>query len=242
MKYFVLTFLLFVNSYAHAGFFFKIAIDNSSYSSFILKNLENTEIQTHFIIQKIRENFFDISNVDKNYYQISIKHGVSLFKKNLILYELNPTFSDRFKHVIWVTDDNIIVRKEVYDLNNKLMISYGYVDDLPKIGGGPHARSGHGNQCEENLKFRGFELFGCKKIDKNTRHLVFSDGLNKFSVFVDKNVEVGKVIKKVMMGNYVYRKSLDGHTYTVVGSVPFKIMKDIVSYIDNKEENNEINQ
>jgi len=242
MKYFVLAFLLLIYSSANAGFFFKIAVDNSSYSSFILKSLKNTEIQTHFIIQKIRENYFDISSVDKNYYQVSIERGVSLFNKKLLLYELNPTFSDRFKHVIWVTNDNIVVRKEVYNLNNKLMLSYGYVDELPKVEPGPPPALHKSSGCDRSLNFRGFELYGCKRIDKNTKHLIFSDGLNKFSVFVDKNVEVKKVSKKVIMGNYVYRKSLAGHTYTVVGSVPFKIMKDVITYINNKEEEHESNE
>jgi len=239
MKYFVLAFLLLVYSYANAGFFFKIAVDNSSYSSFILKSLESAEIHTHFIIQKIRENYFDISSVDKNYYQVSIERGVSLFNKNLILYELTPTFSDRFKHAIWVTDDNIVVRKEVYDLDGKLMLSYGYVDELPKEESGPPAGLNKNGKCDKSLNFRGFELYGCKRIDKNTQHLVFSDGLNKFSVFVDKNVEVKKLRKKVIMGNYVYRKSFEGHTYTVVGSIPFKIMNDVITYINNKEEKHE---
>jgi len=242
MKYFVLAFLLLVYSSADAGFFFKIAVDNSSYSSFVLKSLKNTEIHTHFIIQKIKENYFDISSVDKNYYQVSIKRGVSLFNKKLLLYELTPTFSDRFKHVIWVTDDNIVVRKEVYNLDNKLMLSYGYVDELPKMEKGPPAALNKGAGCDRSLSFRGFELSGCKSIDKNTKHLVFSDGLNKFSVFVDKDVEVKNIRKKVIMGNYVYRRSLAGHTYTVVGSVPFKIMKDVITYINNKEEKHENNE
>lgn len=242
MKYFVLSFLLFVCSSAYAGFFFKIAVDNSSYSSFILKSLKNTEIHTHFIIQKIRENYFDISSVDKNYYQVSIKRGVSLFHKKLLLYELTPTFSDRFKHVIWVTDDNIVVRKEVYNLNNKLMLSYGYVDELPHVESGPPAVLHKGAGCDRSLNFRGFELYGCKRIDKNTKHLIFSDGLNKFSVFIDKNVGVKKTSKKVIMGNYVYRKSQDGDTYTVVGYVPFKIMNDVITYINNKEEKHESNE
>ena len=127
-------------------------------------------------------------------------------------------------------------------MDNKLMLSYGYVDELPKMEKGPPAALNKGAGCDRSLSFRGFELSGCKSIDKNTKHLVFSDGLNKFSVFVDKDVEVKNIRKKVIMGNYVYRRSLAGHTYTVVGSVPFKIMKDVITYINNKEEKHENNE
>jgi len=239
MKYLIPFFFIVFIANSHAGIFFKIANDNSSYSSFIIRSQENVEIQTHFIAKKIKDNFFNISSVDTNFYQIAINRGAVFLNNKIIVYELNPTFDDRFKHVIWVTENNVIVRKEVYDLKGKLMFSYGYVDEIPDIKKRrlENKNKSYDNKiCSEVTEFRGFKVIGCRYIDDNTKHVVFSDGLNKFSVFIDE--DSGKTIdkKKVVLGNYVYRKRIGNKVYTVVGLIPFDTMDMVIKYINDKEE------
>lgn len=177
--------------------------------------------------------------MDTNFYQIAINRGAVFLNNKIIVYELNPTFNDRFKHVIWVTENNVIVRKEVYDLKGKLMFSYGYVDEIPDIKKRrlENKKKSYDNDiCSEVTEFRGFKVIGCRYIDDNTKHVVYSDGLNKFSVFIDENN--GKTIdkKKVVLGNYVYRKSIGNKVYTAVGLIPFDTMDMVIKYINDKEE------
>jgi|Wag4MinimDraft_12_1082652.scaffolds.fasta_scaffold00066_16 sigma-E factor negative regulatory protein RseB len=243
MKYIIPIIFIVFTANTHAGIFFKIANDNSTYSTFIVKGQENMEIQTHLMIKRMKDNYFNISNVDTNFYQITINRGTVLFNNKIIVYELIPTFNDRFKHVVWITEDNVIVRKEVYDLKGKLMFSYGYVDELPHIKQGHKSRKRtvDNNICSEIGEFIGFKVIGCRYLDEDTKHVVYSDGLNKFSIFIDEGAEEKINKKKVVLGNYVYRKSIGHNVYTAVGLIPFDTMDRVIKYINSKEEVNETN-
>jgi len=115
--------------------FVKIVSGNNSVVTITYKKPEDisaTDTRLKFIAKMIRENFFDPSDIAKDYYNIVVKDGMKIYNKSVKQFEFTPITQDRFSHIITLYG-NLIVRREVYDTNNNLIYAYGYTDSIPDI-------------------------------------------------------------------------------------------------------------
>jgi sigma-E factor negative regulatory protein RseB len=251
MKKIVLILALFLvivtPAFSEVGVFVKIAIDSKHYSSLIVTKPENLKGKFRFIARKIKENTFDFTKVNKDFYQINIKQNINYLEKPIKIYQIKPAFNDRFIHVIWVVDD-VIVRREVYNLNKKLFLAYGYIDTLPEIVYQKKTIIKQSNEkyLKENFdifphEYKGFKILRSKKSHPGLKHFLFTDGLNSFSVFiqVSRNIDqqvLNKATTRIIMGNNILREKSNNKIYTIVGTIPFEEMKKIIAYINNNKE------
>jgi sigma-E factor negative regulatory protein RseB len=217
------------------GIFFKIAVDDKTYSSLTVTNPDNLNKKFRFITQKIRNNYFDNSYVNKIFYKVKIYKNIPFMNKKIIIYELDPKYSDRFKQIIWIFN-NIIIRREIYSLKEKLILAYGYIDKLPeKIKLNENNYYKYDNIKDYHIFYKGFKVTFFKNIKKNIKHLLFEDGINNFSVFIQNSFEnsLKSPFEKesIFMGNYVYQKKINNELFTIVGTIPFMEMKKIIPYI-----------
>ncbi|MGB9731442.1 MULTISPECIES: hypothetical protein [Calditerrivibrio] len=225
-------FLLSLFAFAHAEtFFVKIALNENSYITLNFNSLDDINIDTRvkFIARMIREPFIDISAISKDYYNIKVKEGFKQDNKIITQYELIPIKKDRFSQII-NTSGNLIVRREVYDTNHKLMYSYGYTEKIPDIQ--PTKKDLKETNLEKDtLFYKGFQGKLIKKLEDGTIHYIFNDGLNKFSLFIRKNLNDVQTTKSLIYGNYLLSKKIDNIQYTVIGTIPFEEMEKFLSYI-----------
>lgn len=237
---------LYQTSFADVGIFIKIAVDNSHYSSLVIQKPENLKGKFKFFTHKINENTFNFTKIRRDFYQVNIKYGMTYMKVPIKIYELNPAFNDRFIHILWVVDD-FIIRREIYNLNKKLMSAHGYVDGLPDIIIERKKKQlSHGEKyLSANFdlapfEYRGFKVMYAKKSMDGIKHILFSDGLNKFSVFVQKipvdYVEGVSEVKRIIMGNNIMRGKINNELFTVVGTIPFTEMQEVMSFVEKKKE------
>jgi hypothetical protein len=42
-------------------------------------------------------------------------------------------------------------------------------------------------------------------------------------------------VKRIILGNYVYSTNLDNSTYTVVGTIPYSEMNEVIKFIKDKK-------
>ncbi len=242
IKYLII-FILFITSatsFANDGMgvFIKIAVDNKTYSSFVASTPDKLDIKLQFISDKIKDSYFNISWINKIYYKIRVHKDILYLNTPLEIYELTPKYNDRFKQYIWVSN-NKIIRREIYSNTNKLMLAYGYIDTLPNT----LSRKGKDNlhfEPDYHISYKGFKVTLIRKLKNNIQHIMFSDGLNTFSVFIQKSFE--NILKpafekkSIYMGNYIYQKKINNELFTVVGTIPFIEMKKIIPYIKELKE------
>lgn len=233
MKNFLtILFLLSLFTFSHAEtFFVKIALNENSYITLNFNSLDDINIDTRvkFIARMIREPFIDINAISKDYYNIKVKEGFKQDNKIITQYELIPINKDRFSQII-NTSGNLIVRREVYDTNHKLMYSYGYTEKIPDIQ--PTKKDlKEVNLEKDTLVYKGFQGKLIKKLEDGTIHYIFNDGLNKFSLFIRKNLNDVQTTKSLIYGNYLLSKKIDNIQYTVIGTIPFEEMEKFLSHI-----------
>jgi negative regulator of sigma E activity len=123
------------------------------------------------------------------------------------------------------------MKLEIYDQENKLLFRGLDLD-------GMHAH----NQKFDKQKPRvlkggyfGFVNIHREKKDGNMERFLFTDGLSRFSVFRSPPDKRRNSEKLVVYGNYIYTVTTDNSSYTVVGSVPFSFMEDVVSKLDSND-------
>ena len=189
------------------------------------------------------------NHVNSEYYQLSITRGIIWQGMKVIQYDYAPLTNDRFRHILWTTENpESVVMLEVYDNDNKLL--YGAIRLSQRVASSsPSAKKtpeqhelyfGFAHQHTEVLKDGGIRLF-------------FSDGLNKFSIFrspipakasAESNGKADFSKENlVLYGNYVYCESKNGFRYTVVGTIPFDKMAEMIDLASVLyEENVEINK
>jgi sigma-E factor negative regulatory protein RseB len=142
---------------------------------------------------------------------------------------------DRFRHVLLVDEKwDQILRREVYDPDGKLIYAYSFEDrdgELKPVIERPQPALSAGRD-----EFPGFRAVFKKELDDGTIQTLYSDGLNKFSVFISKTEAQIKDSARILYGNYVYRKKVGDILYTVVGTIPFPQMEKVVARLAFKEE------
>ncbi len=203
------------------------------------------------ISRQLLRGYFSIDRIPDKYYNIEKIDNISFFGFDLIQYTAIPKDKDRFKQILWLDNNNRIVKLEVYDNMNTLMFAFsGFDFTNGAIHNRHHYRKGknmwqmregpngfRGNVADK-YKFwdspefyNGFRHFHTTVFNGNVFDLSFQDGINRFSVFikpVDKRVEHVNII---VYGNYLYSRIIDDVEYTIYGTVSFGFMEDIISII-----------
>ena len=212
--------------------FFKIAVDDKHYSIFEYSDTNNIVDEIHFVLGKFQTNIFELNKIKKDFYNILKRPDIKYDGKKLNVYELSPILKDRFVNVLWVCE-NLVVRKEVYDLNGKLLYSYGHSLSIPDNFNDIFVKNSEVQEHMDNntITYKGFDLKLLKKLDNNSLHMLFSDGLNNFSIFITTPPINSSEIKKIVFGNYVFSKNYDNSTYTVVGTIPFEEMENAINFV-----------
>jgi sigma-E factor negative regulatory protein RseB len=185
---------------------------------------------------KLVDKSLNIEDINSDYYQINIYYNVKFLDKTLDIYNFVPIFNDRFRHVICVKK-KLIISEEVYDIFDRLLYSYAFLDlkddTKTKIKKKMYPKVNTKN-ISLNL-YKGFNAI-YEKTENNILHVLYSDGLNRFSIFKKKYNNALPEENKIIFGNYVYRIAKGGYIYAIIGTIPFKEMKRFLHIYINKEE------
>ena len=214
--------------------YFKIALDEQTYYENVLSDFDSVDNKLQYLAVKLIEKTLDLEDIDSDYYQINIYYNVRFLDETLNVYNFVPIFNDRFRHVVWVKG-NLVIREEVYDLFDKLLYSYAFLnydDREEKI------RKIYRKVQVDTVPvsyYKGFNAIYIKT-ENNIMHVLYSDGLNRFSIFKKKYKKKLLEENRVIFGNYVYRITEKGYIYAVIGTVPFNEMKRFLNIYIKKEE------
>jgi sigma-E factor negative regulatory protein RseB len=235
IKYFLFLGILILSfeSQAAEQVYFKVAVDNSTYTAFMggKAGLDNTTL--NYLASKMRNQLFKITDVDKAYYDIAQPVSMRFAGRDVLQYDLKPRNADRFRQMLMVDSTNEVVHKDVYDPSGKLVYSFTILESedssaKPVTAEGEPDRSG---QC-----FLGFCVIGKRMLKDGTSHIMLSDGMNKFSIFKKRVTGEVSVSKKIVYGNYVMRKKQGDDLYTVVGTIPYSAMQTMIENYSKLEE------
>ncbi|MDY6820806.1 MAG: hypothetical protein SVN78_04195 [Deferribacterota bacterium] len=204
-------------------------INNQNYYQDIIDyklDLLGNKIQ--FLASKLVRDSIDLDKISSDFYQINIYYNVELFDKEVSKYVFYPLLNDRFRHIIWTYKERI-VKEEVYDLFGKLLYTYSFInlENIDKLNVYSLKKKIY---CKKLIlpHYNGFKVIYAK-CDKNQRHIVYSDGLNKFSFFRQHYMLDIPEEERIVFGNYVYSVKKNNHLYLVVGTIPFREMHKIVN-------------
>ncbi|WP_022851859.1 MucB/RseB C-terminal domain-containing protein [Limisalsivibrio acetivorans] len=228
----LLLLLIPLTALAEPKVYFKIAVDEEAYTSFLLDNLENRQSKLHTLASRLKESFFELKRVRKEFYNIYIQYGLKYNNRTVVQYELEPTVKDRFRHVIVVDEAHkTVLRREVYDTSGRLVYAYSFEgnNDVHRPDAPKHASISY----EEDDTLLGFGTVFRRTFKDGSSHYLFSDGLNKFSVFTKKTELELEDNKRVLYGNYVLRKKSGDLLYTVVGTIPFEQMEKVIETFES---------
>jgi hypothetical protein len=185
------------------------------------------------IAAHIMQKSFSPESVRSQFYQVNTMRGIIWQGDEIVQYDYKPLGKERFRHVLWVgSEGSNIVKLEIYDNENNLLFrgldlegSERYKFDLKKR-----------NPLPEGGYF-GFVNVHREKKGKDGERLLFTDGLSRFSVFRAPPHRGKRGTERlVVYGNYIYSVTTDNSSYTVVGSVPFSFMEDVVTKLDTNDE------
>lgn len=231
--------LLFCLAFAYTGYgaeqvYFKIAVNENDYSTFLTDRISTKKSTLQYLATRMRQPSFHPERLDRNYYEVRESRGIKYFEKNVVQYDVIPIYDDRFRHLLMVDEiEGVVIRKEVYDVNGKLVFAFTSLErtaeetkpELQRTSVEPIAKA-----------FKGYSVMGERVLKDGTKHISFSDGLNRFSVFRKKIQTETADQKRILYGNYVMRKSVGKELFTVVGTLPFKEMELLIENIVKLEE------
>jgi len=224
------------SAYAAEQVYFKIAVNENDYSTFLTDRISTQKETLQLLASKMRQEVFHPQHLNKKFYDVKVSKAIKYFDRDVVQYDIIPIFNDRFRHVVMVDEKNgLVIRKEVYDNNDKLVFSFTCLDEVES--GLPPQKATHIANPHLNDFYNGFFLVSDRKLKDGTKHILLSDGLNKFSVF-RKKVSSNELIedKRILYGNYIYRKVVGKELFTVVGTLPFKEMELFIDNIVKLEE------
>jgi len=224
----------FNSSYASEQVYFKIAVNENDYSTFLTDRISTKKKTLQYLATKMRQPYFNPELINRRYYDVEVSSGIKYFDVNVVQYNVIPLNDDRFRHLLMVDQrDGVVIRKEVYDTDGKLVFAFTSLDRMVEDKLPEAVRASKEPLTEA---FKGYFLTHDKVLKDGTRHMSFSDGLNKFSVFRKKSDIELNTMKRILYGNYVYRKSVGNELFTVVGTLPFNEMERLVENIANLED------
>lgn len=213
--------------------FFRIVNDNQTLS-FTNYSINIVPPMVQDIAMRTMMQRFSPEMIAKDYYQLTINRNIIWQSQNITQYDYNPLSKDRFRHILWLTEDLCcIVKHEIYNHEGELMFMAISMD-------------GQGMKLPENQEvaelksdrmYYGFANMHTEEGPEGTFKMLFTDGINRFSVFralIDKKNQ-DKTEKLIVYGNNIYNTSSENYRYTVVGGIPFERMEDIISILIKEE-------
>jgi len=225
---FLILFLVPAVIWAESQIFFRIAINESGYNTFLTEKYRAKQTKQQLMAMMLENPYFHPENLNRKFYKINIVKGVKYRNRIVTQYEIVPRFNDRFRHVVLIDDiDQIALQREMFDLKGKLIYAYGHVNYTPK------KENNKARPPRPVEKVLGEEYKGFKPVYKNTlkdgsRQTLYTDGINRFSFF-EKDIKKDiPTVERIINGNYFYRKQFGDVLYTVVGTVPFTMMNQII--------------
>lgn len=227
-------------SYAAESIYFKIANDDG-YINFLNVTDGSPQPMVNEIAVSIIKRSFTPSTVRGEYYDLSVSGGIQWKGAEMVQYDYNPRKKDRSRYVFWV--DNVsgeTLKLDIFDTGDTLLYSAIVLErsaesaEDPRIAPPPALK-----QLPPDVKgYLGFVNVQTQRSENGTARMHFTDGLNRFTVFrapSDGKEDAGE--KLVVYGNYVYNRNVAKFRYTVVGSIPFERMEEIVKMISINIEN-----
>lgn len=222
------------NGFAGSDMIFYKYADGDGYSMYISadgKNPENPSARDA-IAKRLQGAKFSLADISKDYYKINITPNIKFFGENITQYSVEPISEDRFSHIVWVSNCGALIKTEVYDTNKRLVFAFSGVNFGTR-------ESGRADRSERNFDrgnakhfYKGYYHAFTKLMPGGVLHMVFADGINKFSVFLNPNPTGDGAVSKIVYGNYLLSKVVSGMEYTVVGSVPYSFMEEIIRVMD----------
>lgn len=235
MKFFCLACFIFVvpvGSFAEEMIFYKYA-EGDGYS---LLTASADDTASHLsareiIARKMKVLLFSLENVPSDYYSVKVTSGIAFYGENITQYEITPLTNDRFGHTVWLDGGGNLVKTEIYDCNGKLMFVFNRFDFGKTTKATPQKLKRPESIGKPFLK--GFAHVMTKKLPDGGAHLVFADGLNRFSVFINPFPDDSGTVSKIVYGNYLMSKVVSGVEYTAIGSVPYSTMEEFIKVLSS---------
>lgn len=233
------------SGYAAEQVYFKIAVNENDYSTFLTERRRTRKKTLQYLATKMRQYVFHPGSLNRDYYTVTENRGIKYFDRDVVQYDITPVKHDRFRHVLLVDQKkDVVIRKEVYDTNGKLVFSFTsldresteHVDDADSHPD-PDSDAVHiAAASVHHDAFNGYFVTADRELKDGTKHISFSDGLNRFSIFRKKINTEPTEQKRILYGNYIYRKKVGKELFTVVGTIPFEEMDDLINNIVKLEE------
>lgn len=213
------------------------------------------------ISRQLLRGYFSIDRIQSAYYKVEKMDNISFFGFNVTQYTVIPKDMDRFKQILWLDENEHIVKLEVYDHVNTLMFAFSGFDYINGALHGRHhegMRQGRGKgigqmregpngfrgNVADKYKFwdtpefyHGFRHFHTTVFNRHVFDLSFEDGINRFSIFIkpaDRQVEP---VSTIVYGNYLFSRIIDDVEYTVYGTVSFGFMEEMINIIHENIKN-----
>ena len=205
--------------------YFKIAVNEKSYSSFISNRVNIEKTPLNYMAARMRSAFFSPAEIAKDYYDVSVVSPMVYEGKDVVQYDIRPKYNDRFRQILIVdAKSGAVIHKDIYDTKGKLVFTFTSLEykspEKPETKDAPAEL--------KPVCIRGFCLAGDRMMKDGTRHMMLSDGVNKFSVFRKKADGEVADSKRLVYGNYVLRKKSGDYVFTLVGTIPFNEMDNII--------------
>lgn len=218
--------------------FYKYAEGDGTYSTLVssLDEALPDPSARNVIARKLVGTKFLLESVPLEYYQIRVTPGLAFFGDTFSQYEITPLVNDRFSHVVWVDDNGILIKTEIFDNNKNLLFAFSSIDFTKPFESSDNKKNNkHMSNLLSKPFFKGFSHVFTKLLPDGVVHMVFLDGLNRFSVFINPNPTETGTVTKIAYGNYLLSKVLSGTEYTIVGSVPYETMEEFIIVLDKSK-------
>ncbi len=224
--------------------FFRMAHNDGTVSFFNFNTPFVPPMVQEIALMTLRKPFYP-NLIESEYYQLSITHGVLWEGEKVVQYDYTPLLPDRFRHVLWVTEDlSSVVKLEIYDNNNKLLYCAICLSQHIPANAPPPIKK----PSEQRAHYFGFVNQHTETQPDGGMRMLFTDGLNRFSVFrtpipgkpqrtgtekvsESDNKSGSQAERLIVYGNYVYNENRDGFKYTVVGTIPFDKMEEMIDML-----------
>lgn len=180
---------------------------------------------------------FSPESVANDYYQLKITRNIIWQGNTLVQYDYASLAEDRFRHVMWMSEDlSRIFKLEIYSAENKLM----YAAICLGTNGAVLPEAKQFEELKSKRMYYGFANMHTEEGADGSYKMLFTDGMNRFSVFRSLSNKHETTEKLVIYGNNVYNTSSKKYRYTVVGGIPFERMEEITGLLIQEESKSSI--
>ncbi|MDR0453926.1 MAG: hypothetical protein LBH05_03840 [Deferribacteraceae bacterium] len=238
-------------SFAEDIIYYRMAHNDGAISFFSFNTPFVPTVVRDIALMILQKPFYP-SLVKSEHYQLAITYGVLWQGVKTVQYDYTPLAADRFRHILWVTEDSdSVLNLEIYDNDNKLLYGAVYLSQQGRVSGKkpPPLK----NSPEPQKYYFGFTHQYTEIMQDNVMRMFFSDGLNRFSLFrsslpakqqptamnkiltESKRKDASKGEHLIAYGNYIYSENINGFRYTVVGTIPFDKMGEIVKIVADEK-------